>query len=179
MHRLPEDMRKILGRPLGVLFKGDALWTRYRELLNNSNIATVGDVVTKKYIENTGRLPNIAVIDGRTKRKLLDKQKALDYGSFTVIFELKNPPGHLNLPEIRNIVEEISLYYPQEPVVVSVHGEEDLMLLPLISRFSNDPAFVALYGQPEQGVVVVKPARSRAVFAEQVIAGMKLLTPSL
>ena len=156
MLRLPETCRGLFKRPFGRLFSDFSLVVPE---LAGHNFCTVGDVVSKNAFE-AGFCPDIAVIDGVTKR---EKQIVFDT-SYPHLFRVENPAGTIT-DELVFILKEA---YRKYPAAVFVSGEEDLAVLPLI-RILPD-GWLILYGQPDEGAVLCEVNASLRTLAENLLS---------
>ena len=111
-------------------------------------IVAVGDV-TVKGLMDMGVLPDIAFIDGQTKREALDASLLVQGDEFPLRNNVANPPGQLT-PELLDVVRW-SLEQ-DEPVLIEVDGEEDLA--PMYVLATAPLGTIIVYGQPGQGVVM-------------------------
>ena len=144
-----------LKTPMGVLYKGPestpevAVYAALDEMdLASSLLVAVGDVTVNTLL-SVGVTPDIAVIDGQTKREALDESSQVDVSLFDHVLHAVNPPGQLT-PSLFNALSVA--IGTNEPTVVVVEGEEDLAPL-FVHLLAPVHAFV-LYGQPREGVVV-------------------------
>ena len=149
MLRLPEARRDAFKDPLGPVYEGPDV------LLADADepIVAVGDVVTY-HLRRVGRDPDVALVDGRTEREAVDeelRQVILHEGPERREMEATNDPGTLS----RDLLETLrAAIDADEPVVLRVHGEEDLAALPAIIALPLGGSVV--YGQPEEGMVLVR-----------------------
>jgi cytidyltransferase-like protein len=141
--------------PMGELFEGpeDAPEVALSAMLDalpphHGAIVAVGDV-TVKGLMDMGVLPDIAFIDGQTKRKALDASLLVQGDEFPLCNNVANPPGQLT-PELLDVVRW-SLEQ-DEPVLIEVDGEEDLA--PMYVLATAPLGTIIVYGQPGQGVVM-------------------------
>ena len=97
---------------------------------------------------NLGLIPHIQVVDGLEKRNKLSIPKVE-----TINTELtcNNPAGEITDEAVSTIKKAFS----SEPHVrIIVNGEEDLLVLPICM---NEPdGFIVMYGQPNEGLVIVQ-----------------------
>ena len=151
IHLLTDELRSELKKPQGLLIKGTIKKTmeRLKELIkkeNTSTIISVGDVVSKNIIEH--RLPlNILIIDNKSMRKPI--QPIIVDSDQT--FYAKNPPGTITeeaCAAIKRANKSKGL------TKVLINGEEDLLTIIAVLCAPQD-AFV-IYGQPYEGIVIVK-----------------------
>ncbi|MFH1721891.1 MAG: GTP-dependent dephospho-CoA kinase family protein [Candidatus Altiarchaeota archaeon] len=141
--QLPDGLRAQLKKPLGTVVKNLDPSSIYRQL-----VVSVGDETSIKLI-NLGFQPDILIYDGRCQRKDIEiPEKLLEYDATDL--EIENPPGYLN-KEIFSLLEES--FNRKGKTRIHVRGEEDLIALAAISI--APPNSVVLYGQPNEGTVVV------------------------
>jgi len=111
-----------------------------------TQIISVGDVVTRNMMQH--RIPvHIMIVDNKAMREQVEPVRVT--AEKTV--NLKNPPGTLS-PESWTTLEEVIRGKAQTRLLVD--GEEDLLTLVAILNAPQN-AFV-IYGQPHEGIVVVK-----------------------
>jgi uncharacterized protein (UPF0218 family) len=176
MLSLPIELREELKDPIGTLFEEP------EELLAGAGdpLIAVGDVVTF-HLRRAGRDPDVSVIDGLTEREEVSEEVAAVLEGDDPRVRVENPAGELSEPLLRGLVEAISR---EEPVVVSVDGEEDLATLPAIVTAPFGSSVV--YGQPGVGMVHVTVDAQTRAFARNFIermdgdseAALSLLTES-
>ncbi|HJJ28561.1 MAG TPA: DUF359 domain-containing protein [Methanocorpusculum sp.] len=156
MLTLPKRHRALLKEPFGQLFPD---FSDIIPVLRTHTFCTVGDVVSASAFR-AGLTPDIAVIDGITKRlPYLSMPKFSGH-----IFHAQNPAGALSSELLRAVDAAVF----SRPAVIVVDGEEDLAVIPLVNRL-KDGDFL-LYGQPDEGVVLctIDPAlrlRASEIFA--------------
>ena len=142
---LPEELRHELKDPIGPI-ETDA--TRVIEDAPGPIVA-IGDVVTY-HLRRAGRPPDVAVVDGKTKRSAVDEEihRVVTEGP---TLDVMNPPAVLTEAMIRTLLTALEA---DEPTTILVEGEEDLVTLPAIVTASDGTTVV--YGQPDEGMVVVE-----------------------
>lgn len=151
----PENLRA-LKEPLGLLLEDkDVTRQKLDSFLKNAKlIVSVGDATTDR-LNRYGIVPRVCVVDGRERReqrKSIGGDSALQNQQ---VLELKcsNPAGTISRRAVEVLVDAVR-YSNINPVRVIVHGEEDLLALPI---FLLVPAgSVVLYGQPLKGIVIVE-----------------------
>jgi uncharacterized protein (UPF0218 family) len=145
---LPENLRAGLKRPLGILLK-DVDVTKENILKNISSssfIISVGDATTEKLIKYE-IIPSLQIVDGLEKRA---KRALLSTNVKTSLF-CSNPAAEITSESIDTIKKA---FQSPKPVRIIVTGEEDLLVLP-VCVFAPENS-VVLYGQPNEGLVIVK-----------------------
>ena len=147
--KLPENLREQLKTPLGDLIKEEDVSKEkiLSKISSESIVITVGDRTTEKMI-HFGIIPQIQVIDGLEKRN----QRNIPIDD-TIKTELtcKNPPGQITEESMQTIQKAFSC---ERPVRVIVKGEEDLLVIPACI-FAPENS-VVMYGQPNEGLVIVR-----------------------
>ena len=146
MH-IPENIRNQLKIPLGDLIKDVNKENILSKINSESIVITVGDKTTENMID-LGIRPQIQVIDGLEKRN----QRNIPVDE-TIKTELicKNPPGQITEESIQTIQKAFSC---ELPVRIIVKGEEDLLVIPTCI-FAPENS-VVMYGQPNEGLVIVR-----------------------
>ncbi len=161
-------MRAELKEPLGQLLTGEPSQTalRLREILNEKKppkFAVVGDFTTRNIL-TAGLEPDIVVVDHRIMRVNVEP---MDLDS-RQLFRTKNPAGEIEA-EIWPVFKKAVTLNRRAAVIVE--GEEDLLVLPLISMMPLGSVIV--YGQPGSGLVVVEVSKERKGWAEEFMARME------
>jgi GTP-dependent dephospho-CoA kinase len=148
----PDDLQR-LKTPFGKLIQDrDVSKARILSAVKGAKkVVTVGDATTERLI-SFGIIPDVSVIDGRERRSATERQFRYRAREFKCV----NPRGTISrkvLDVLKQAIKET------RPARVRVDGEEDLLALPLF-RFAPIGS-VVLYGQPLEGLVVVKITRSK------------------
>lgn len=143
---LPEDAREAFKDPLG------PIETDAERLLATVDglLITVGDVVTF-HCEEAGRVPDVAVVDGRTKREAV--APSVEAVLAETVAEQRtavNPAGTITTSLVSALTTAID--HPA-PVQIGVDGEEDLATVPAVLLAPTGASVV--YGQPGEGMVHV------------------------
>jgi len=144
---LPTGMRAELARPLGPVLRGrsfgDAIGTA-------KPLVAVGDVVTAELVR-AEHMPDVAIVDFRTRRADNPEAKGLFAGAQYRVITLSNPAGRIVAAAWDAIREA---FKAGGRVRVEVRGEEDLLALVAIALAPDGS--VVVYGQPDEGAVVVR-----------------------
>jgi len=146
--KLPDSLREQLKIPFGILLpESQADKTNIQKHISESSyIISVGDRTTEKMI-NFGLIPSLQIIDGQEKREKRELPKLKD----TTELIVENPAAEITSQSMSVIKKAFAL---QPPVRLFVTGEEDLLVLP-VCVYAPENA-VVLYGQPNEGLVIVK-----------------------
>jgi uncharacterized protein (UPF0218 family) len=150
-HALTPEMHRALKQPLGTLIRGSFLDTMKRlkkmaEQENPTSIISVGDTVSKNLAKN-GFTPKLYIIDNKCMRR---STKPVKLPVDRTVY-VTNPRGTIT-DEAEKAVE--AALKESEHAKIVVKGEEDLLTLIAIA-YAPEDSYV-IYGQPHEGIVVVK-----------------------
>lgn len=144
---LNKDTISKLKKPLGKLYPHfeDAI----EEIKSSEFLISVGDA-TFNNLTKYELYPDIGIIDNLIQRKNHNHEviKAEN------ILKAKNPAGTITDDLWETIGQALELSNSGECYVIEVAGEEDLAVLPCIMMAS--PETTILYGQPNEGLVLLK-----------------------
>jgi len=129
---LPLEFRKHLSIPQGTLHVNP----KRGEIAGLEALVSVGDVVSSRH------KTSIKIFDYKSKRQVYTSTTLIDVRGPRIAI---NPPGVLSL-------NAITIIHSTRRGHVFVIGEEDLLVIPLLSRGKTS----ILYGQPSTGVVRVE-----------------------
>ena len=147
MH-LPENLRPQLKKPLGFLIlDSDVTKSSISDNIpKGAFVITVGDATTEKMI-SFGFNPSLQIVDSLEKRIKRD----LPSGKIETVLTCTNPAAEITDESISVIQKALKM---TAPVRIVVNGEEDLLVLP-VAVYAPDNS-VILYGQPNEGLVLVR-----------------------
>ena len=147
MH-LPDSLRDSLKSPMGLLIKDSEVTKEniLRIMSKDAFLITVGDATTEKMIK-FGLDPSLQIVDSMEKRN----KRNLPLGKTRTILECVNPAAEITDESISVIKKA---FQADMPVRIIVKGEEDLLVLP-VALYAPENS-VILYGQPNEGLVIVK-----------------------
>jgi uncharacterized protein (UPF0218 family) len=150
-HYLTPELRKALKQPIGTLIRGSFIDTMKRlkkmvEQENPPSIISVGDTVSKNLAEY-GFSTKLYIIDNKCMRR---STKPFSLPSDQTVY-ITNPRGTIT-EEAEQAIE--AALKQNEQVKIVVKGEEDLLTLSAIAHASENS--YVIYGQPHEGIVVVK-----------------------
>ncbi len=156
-----KDLIAELKKPFGRLYPDfeDAI----EEIESSEFLISVGDA-TFANLTKYELYPNIGIIDNLVQRK----NHAHDVIRADHILKADNPAGYLTDDLWETIGQALELSDNGECYVIEVAGEEDLAVLPCI--LMANPETTILYGQPNEGLVVLK-ARDLKNKAQKLIDG--------
>ncbi len=145
--KLPDSLRDQLKIPLGILLPDSQADKNgiQKYLSDGSYVITVGDRTTEK-MTDFGLIPSLQIVDGQEKREKRIAPKLENATELTV----DNPAAEITPASISIIKKAFTL---ESPVRLFVNGEEDLLVLPACVHAPENT--VVLYGQPNEGLVIV------------------------
>ena len=146
--KLPENLREDLKIPLGDLINDiDVNNKNIQTKINpKSVLITVGDRTTENMLQ-LGLKPQIQIIDGLEKR---NQRIVPADDTINTNLSCRNPPGEITEESMQVIQKAFSC---ESPVRITVDGEEDLLVIPACI-FAPENS-VVMYGQPNEGLVIV------------------------
>lgn len=154
---LPKKLRAGVAKPFGKLIKG--ILTQRPE----GKIVCVGDVVTRIFLENKWSAEQF-IVDLKVERNLVyDSIEEIGFDKKTEVVEIKNPAGV--------ITGELAKAIDQNHEVILVKGEEDLAVIPVV--LSVPLGWKVIYGQPNQGVVIVEVTEKKKEAAYNLLRKFK------
>jgi uncharacterized protein (UPF0218 family) len=169
-HRINSHLRKKLHEPFGVLIKGSL--TENKEKLDEiirkyqpSILISVGDMVSRDLSDHNYN-PKIIIIDNRCMRKKITPRKF----PVSKVVHVRNPPGTITEESIKAIIDALETDNRTEIVV---DGEEDL--LSLIAVLQAPKKALVIYGQPKEGLVVIKVTENKKTEVKKILKDMKPL----
>jgi GTP-dependent dephospho-CoA kinase len=145
----PDDVL-ILKTPFGTLIQDKKITkVKIKGFLKNAKkVISVGDSTTDRLI-SFGILPDLSVIDGKERR--LKRSSSMSNSNLQKELRCSNPAGTISREAVSLLQDALRSHYP---VRVIVDGEEDMLALPVFSIAPD--CSVVLYGQPLEGIVIVK-----------------------
>ena len=170
---LTPELRIKLKQPLGILIKGSFAETmrRLKTLVEKEkppSIVAVGDTVSRNLTEN-GFAPKLTIVDNKCMRKNTKPPRLATDQAFYV----KNPQGTITDEAEETIARALQ---GKQSVKIIVDGEEDLLALPAIVN-ATDNSFV-IYGQPYDGIVVVRTTPEKKAEIKAILKSMETSSKS-
>jgi uncharacterized protein (UPF0218 family) len=165
---LTPELRTTLKQPLGVLIRGSTAETikKLKEMVAEErprHIIAVGDIVSKN-LAKSGFCPALLIIDNKSKRK---KIRPTELNTDQVV-HVRNPNGTITDEAETAIVDALNT---GQHVKIIVDGEEDLLTLVAIANASSNS--YVIYGQPYEGIVVVKVTASKKAEVARILESME------
>jgi hypothetical protein len=146
--KLPNSIRGQLKIPLGELIPENQATKSniLKHIPKNSYVITVGDRTSEKII-NFGLIPALQIIDNQEKRVERIPVKC----DVSTELACNNPAAEITTQSIEVIKKA---FVSKTPVRLVVNGEEDLLVIPVCIHAPKDA--IVMYGQPNEGLVIVK-----------------------
>ncbi|MDR2708248.1 MAG: GTP-dependent dephospho-CoA kinase family protein [Nitrososphaerota archaeon] len=167
IYTITPELRVKFREPFGLLVKGtvDQTMSKMYEIKNQNppKIISVGDVVTKN-LQNYNIPPDLTVIDNQSMRNKV--QLSIHTGNNVI--KVKNPQGTITKEAVEAIKNSLK---NREQTHIVVDGEEDL--LTLIAVLYAPENSVVVYGQPDEGIVLVKVSLEKKTEASKFLKEMK------
>ncbi|MDK2913024.1 MAG: GTP-dependent dephospho-CoA kinase [Methanolobus sp.] len=156
---LPESVRPLFRKLFGTLYTGsgdDTIRKLSKDLGSPTKLISVGDVTTF-HLLSSDIIPDILIVDDRTKRGPASDRVVVGtkHKGFREI-SVDNPAGVITGDLIDAVGDAIA---SNCRVRIFVRGEEDLAAVPAMIMAPEGSA--VLYGQPDQGVVLVQITESK------------------
>jgi len=168
-YRLNPETREKLKKPIGTLVQGSFNETmeKLKNIINKDMpplLISVGDLVSQNLAE-INMFSRLAIIDNRIMRRQI---QPISLTADRTIY-IKNPPGTITDEAIISIQEAIA---SNCRVKIVVDGEEDL--LTLVAALHAPENAIIIYGQPFEGVVIVKATKQKKKEIIDILKGMEL-----
>jgi hypothetical protein len=143
---IPRELRSFFKKPFGELYRGEGVEVarKIKDRLKGEKLIIVGDVTLKNMLA-VGVKPDLAIVDLKTRRGIEEVQELSGR-----VVKAKNPAGMIS----KELWECIHEAVEKPGTLILVEGEEDLAVLPCIIEADWDT--VILYGQPDEGIVLVR-----------------------
>jgi uncharacterized protein (UPF0218 family) len=157
-----------LREPFGVLIQGPFAQSMKKLIIllsreEPSLVISVGDTVSRNLATHDVKT-HLSITDNRSHRRKVEPQRFPD----KCLVKIKNPQGTITPQAIEALQEALA---NDKPVHILVEGEEDLLTL-IAVRYAPENAWV-IYGQPHEGLVVVRVTPEKRAKAEKILKSMK------
>jgi len=147
MVKISRKAKNQLKKPLGKVYK---TYEKIVKFSKDHKIVAIGDICTLALL-SMGVRPFLAVFDYKVMRKPINKvQKNVLSREFKKAKRYKNPAGSVSDKLMKDAPTLM-----KKGGSVRINGEEDLTALAFIKNAGKKTIIV--YGQPHEGIVVVKP----------------------
>lgn len=157
--KISKEARAGLKKPLGKVY---TTLEAVKTLSKRHRVISVGDICTLALL-CIGIRPHLAVFDLRYMRKALPQEMALilkrEFGNTKTI---KNRHGTVSGKLLKNANEIM-----KKGGAIKIDGEEDLTALAFIKN--ADAHSIIVYGQPNEGMVIVKPDKKTKEIVNRIL----------
>jgi uncharacterized protein (UPF0218 family) len=167
-YSLTPELRVKLKEPFGILIRGSFAETmdKMENIVKREKpprIVSVGDTVSRNLHEHELN-PQLSITDNKRMRRRVKPR------TFTGknIVHVRNPQGTITEEAITAIREALE---SNERFHIIVDGEEDL--LALIAVLYAPENSLVVYGQPYEGIVVIKVTSEKKAGAKEILKAMK------
>jgi GTP-dependent dephospho-CoA kinase len=169
-HVFPDHLKAKVKSPVGELIPDSKIT---RELLAKKAfskkrvVVSVGDRTTERLLESK-LYPNLEIIDAIEKRA---KRSWIPWrGERERVLRVDNPAGTITEEALTALKQCLELIRgrPDLPARLEVSGEEDLLVLPIVAFFPTDT--LVLYGQPNEGMVIVEASADHASSSRKILS---------
>ena len=163
---LSETLREELKTPLGELIKDSNSDKEQiiKKIYSEKIVVTVGDATSELLIK-MGLIPFLQIVDGKEKRHERDLPTS---DSVVTTMNCKNPAGEITEQSIDIIKKSLD---SKPPIRIIVDGEEDLLVIP-VCLFAPENC-VVMYGQPNEGLVIVEITNQLREKVQSIVNSMK------
>jgi uncharacterized protein (UPF0218 family) len=167
-YALTPELRRKLKEPIGILIRGSFSETikRFKSLMEEEkppSIISVGDTVSKNLVKNH-IFPQLSIVDNRVMRKNVQPTQLEEEKSIRV----KNPQGAITDEAVAAVQHALK---ENRRVKIIVDGEEDLLALVAV-LYAPEKSLV-IYGQPYEGIVVVKVTLEKKAEIAEILKAME------
>ena len=157
-----------LKEPFGMLIKGSFSETMRKldDIVKKekpARIISVGDTVSRNLHEYK-IIPQLSITDNKSMRKRIQPQ----IFPAKKLVNVQNPQGTITEEAIAAIRDALK---SRTQVQLLVEGEEDL--LTLIAVLEAPENALVIYGQPHEGIVIVKVTKEKKAEAKRILEAMK------
>ncbi|MEA2045476.1 MAG: GTP-dependent dephospho-CoA kinase family protein [Euryarchaeota archaeon] len=171
--RLPGELRSELKKPLGKLYRGkgvECIEEMSDSLRSASKVIAVGDITTFCLLASSIE-PDLCIVDNKTKRKPAPdhvQREINDLHEYETI-EVRNPAATIS-QELMSTIRDALAGEKRRVKIFVTSGEEDLATLPAILYAPEGS--VVVYGQPNEGSVLVEVTPEIKEFVKSIIKMM-------
>jgi len=168
--RLTPALRRKLKSPVGLLIRGspDEAMEKLKKMIEEarpSMVVSVGDVVSRSMLQSNIS-PQVLIVDNRVMREPITPISV----DVDQTLRVKNPPGTLT-EEVWLIMEKA--IQSNRRTRVLVEGEEDLLTLAAV--LCAPLGSLVVYGQPREGIVVIKVTELMKETVRGLVEAMKIV----
>lgn len=151
LYSIPEPLRPDFASPRGLVISGD--FSKLIEKSNWAKVVCLGDVVSE-YCLRSARLPDLVVVDLKTRRRDMAANPAEAKRRFEmmnyVVVTVANPQGGLSADAAETLCSSLQ---SDRRTAMIVAGEEDMLTLAALQ--CAPPGSLVIYGIPMKGAALV------------------------
>jgi uncharacterized protein (UPF0218 family) len=167
-YNVTPELRAKLKRPFGLLIRGSFAETmcRMEDIVKREKppkVISVGDTVSRN-LHGCQLRPQLSITDNKCMRKRVEPRV---FSAKSVVY-VKNPQGTITEEAIMAVRKALE---SEKHVHIVVDGEEDL--LTLIAVLYAPEKSLVVYGQPHEGIVVVKVTSEKKAEAAEILKAME------
>jgi uncharacterized protein (UPF0218 family) len=168
VYSLTPELRVRLKKPIGTLIRGSFAETMrlFKEMAEKEEpaiVISVGDTVSKNLVANHV-LPQLSIVDNKVMRR---KIQSIPLAAEKTI-HIKNSPGTITEEAVEAVQDALRSSCRSKIVV---EGEEDLLTL-IAVLYSPENSFI-VYGQPYEGIIVVKATKEKKAEVALILKAME------
>ena len=171
MIKFSENYKKRVRAPLGTLIKSkdpNFIQKIKHEVKKAKRVVLVGDEVSYRLLKES-IIPNMIIIDYRVQRTPVISKIRNILNSFSEkTYEIHNTAGEISENSFNIIKKGIM---SKKKVKIAVIGEEDLLTLPTILLLPSNS--IVIYGQPNEGIVIVHVTKEKKNEIKKLIEEVK------
>jgi GTP-dependent dephospho-CoA kinase len=169
VYRISPEILSELKDPFGMLIEGSPAETmsKLKEIVKKEEppkVISVGDIVSRSLHLNK-IIPQLSITDNQSLRKKLRPQVFPD----KILIQVKNPQGTITKESIEAIEKALK---ENKSAQIIVDGEEDLLTLITVLKAPENT--LVIYGQPNEGIVVVKVSPEKKAKVARILEKMKI-----
>ena len=167
---LTQAQKILLKKPLGELITGTPAECsrKLKEIVGKEKpprLVLVGDTAARNAVQ-IGIKPDVIVIDNMEKR-----EKAVEFGyTAKSVLRTENAAGTISSQAWQAIEEAVR----HGQSIVNVEGEEDLLTLAAI--LASPEKSLIVYGQPDEGIVLVRVSADKKTEISAIVEKMDKMT---
>ena len=167
-YSLTPELRVKLKEPFGILIRGSFAETmdKMENIVKREKpprIVSIGDTVSRNLHEHELN-PQLSITDNKRMRR---RVKSRTFTGKNIV-HVRNPQGTITEEAITAIREALE---SNEGFHIVVDGEEDL--LALIAVLYAPENSLVVYGQPDEGIVVIRVTSEKKAGAKEILKAMK------
>ncbi len=168
VYTVSPEMRAKLKAPFGALIEGTFSETMSKLGIivareKPPKVISVGDTVSRNLHEH-GLNPQLSITDNKSMRKRIQPRV---FPAKSVVY-VKNPRGTITEEAIAAVKKALE---SERQIQIVVDGEEDLLTLVAVLHAPKNS--LVIYGQPREGIVVVKVTAKKKAEALEILKAME------